>query len=808
MKKTPFFFLLFISFFCLMTIPFVNTTKGAMAYLSLVDWDSAIGNSCSGSTDYIDYSILTHPYGYTANYSGKVSTAYAYSGSQSFRQHYSNYVDENKEYGSSSQIVFDDEYGYIRNLTFYLYFDTFSCSASAGTPYQYIYLYNGSNWVLRFEFKVNYVSSFNKQIYVYDGTSQKTLWSSSTDIVGDWLRFRVSNVGGTSNFYVTLYDKTNTTLLKNVTCGSNGVTYQTFTKVIIDWDNNGTSGTTYMDAYLDDININYGTPPSSGESCELSDYNTFGNLGDSHTTSLTGRYLEISYNTRINTSLHAFELYCDKTQYDHMPDLSDYYLYINCVGMGWPTEWISYGNGYLLRWCGDVGSGWPLTINNERLIFEVACNVAYNTRYWYLFQNYGNGLSFRKHNLLSYFGNCLPNGDVVNFYEPCYRFYYGTIVLQGECYDNNIIDAMYKETYYTYTPINLVTQVSSLIYTNYIGVKNGTTWKTNLSLTKCTEVSYYVPEYWGYYNFSLRRNSVFYDDVVLRVVNNSDIKHILYVIPESGSCSGTIHIYYRFYHGNGNDGMIYIKDENGFTFESSLIHDNTSGWVNWTLPNCCVPNICTHYYDISMYVNTGGLNWSFIKNIQYYLSFEGGHDDIRVLYNPLCLGDDSKGSQTFDINVSLPSMNPRLFLNNNEIFDHLHTGRYNYTITDNKFYVVSIGYKTYKGITYLANASFTATFCNGSIPPSGLIPEIGQPYGMFAGFLLTITCFLFPLFLTKGVLQFNTFIATVISLGSGGMGLCASVILNFIPIWVLAFILFLCILIILIIWLARKIGST
>ena len=121
----------------------------------------------------------------------------------------------------------------------------------------------------------------------------------------------------------------------------------------------------YLDIYIDDVEITTGyIGVNCGDDLSL-DY--IGEIYGGLFHPITNRYIESEYDINIiDSTFYYLDLDAGITQYTEDSDVTNYYAWLNGVGLGTPTCFFRYDDTYILRWTFTDG----VYVNDDNVLLE------------------------------------------------------------------------------------------------------------------------------------------------------------------------------------------------------------------------------------------------------------------------------------------------------------------------------------------------------------------------------------------------------------------------------------------------------
>ena len=379
----------------LLTLSFsVNTVNAATGDIPIENFDSYAEGVNSGSNAYVNW------YG---NVSTVTSTTLKHSGSLSIRQ---KYAPSSLYVNATDDIVF---YG----MSFWYHKGTATDMAALDKT---ISIYNDTMELFRFFIEVD---DDDIEVYNFGGSSWNVLYDNGN--LNQWLEigFQDNRSVGSPINYLWAYVKNSTgSILGQSEFSWNSSEDFTNKTRYFHQFRMVNSAHTYNPStygYLDDIVINTESGYAGSGSCDFSGYNIFYTGNDNYYNDVSGnnKYIEIDVNGIRSWNISGFKLLVHEDQIDLGSSLSDYFLYINSIPCGSPTQLtrviISGTTCYYILWCGlDV------SLSAEKLLIEVSnSNPNSDGDYWLnmvRFANYANAIGYY-HNTIASYGNGILDGS-------------------------------------------------------------------------------------------------------------------------------------------------------------------------------------------------------------------------------------------------------------------------------------------------------------------------------------------------------------------------------------------------------------
>lgn len=326
--------------------------------------------------------------------------------------------------------------------------------------------------------------------------------------------------------------------------------------------------------------------------------------------------LEEQYQIPITCEIKAVDLFVSADQYIKISsNLNEYAISINgdWTFHNQPVAFIPYHGHYLLRWYWINKS-----IENEYLTFEFACageNPENNANWDIIISESDNDndgeTTFRYGEDGDAWFNGLFDQPYIFNYDASMRFYYIGDLYEPPYNYTDWIGIKNNPPYYTNTSIPISYSISTKEYDNYMEIWRegervgdeqgfGSTGENGLLLTDTSETIGFVPYVSGSYSVNIRRNSINVTVYAFTVLENPITDYYIYTIPNPSQRPNVFKVCYKYFHGEGKNGILTINPIQDFSDPLShsyvlFLDANTSGNFSYTPQQ---------YYDL-LYISLG-----------------------------------------------------------------------------------------------------------------------------------------------------------------------------------------------------------
>lgn len=579
--------------------------------------------------------------------------------------------------------------------------------------------------------------------------------------------------------------------------------------------------------YMDDLNFTTsnsyaGTGGGSGGCVDLSSYTMFGNTHSNYGNDIKEKGIRVSHGMPVTATIKAIQLPIYQSFFnDYDDNLNNYSLYIGLSPLGSPSCSFDENGITILEW--DVS----ISLTNELLYltFYHDYTVRYGDIYWQIYTG-GYDEDIDRDGYHHYFtGNDDPSittywdGD---YYSQHHDIVWAMYILQDiinpppeETYNDTlgVSGYLYKNsTGYVYdinSPIILDYTLTTTAY-NYqiIGYNNGSIIWDLIFPFNCIYPSgncIYYTQTIGKYNFSLIQNlNTLKKKITCWVIGNIG-QYRLYTMPTSTNQFESYSVYYKYLHGS-IDGVIgcfsSIEDANSLTnaiYRTNVIDGTTGSFV---------------------YSGNEG-------NIDYWRMFVNNSYNTPVGEISIHYIQSQSGNTLTAIpeNLIIKEHNPDMFYTTIE-WSHLFSGSDIKIKVGNTEYTAKEGYGriqfrptvdgTYTARMYkdqngtiedLAFCYFTVTIDETVVNPdeNGDIGELlPPPYSYIMGAIITIVLMILPSIALGKIGMSGSESLKYVPIFSGTMGFILSCLIGFFPWYSIFALLFVLILIIVVLYLAKN----
>jgi hypothetical protein len=589
--------------------------------------------------------------------------------------------------------------------------------------------------------------------------------------------------------------------------------------------------------WVDENKITYGFSSSLSSACDLSAYSTLGSYPDVIVIPVGNVKLrENKYSNKFSGDIYGIDIFCGS---DFNSDWStNWYLSINGF-THLPTCFYNYSFGsYTVNGIRYSFIDSPISVNDAYLAIESYADIInpYTGNYYRPLYSSDttyrgtsdvdqDGISESKYGSASSSVNGAYDAPNTINYEFFYILYYigssGSPIENTTAYNflniygERLTNSSTTKLFYVNDTVFLSYGLSDITISNRINIKysssNITSQGYPRSLFNPKGTLSFSPENVGNYTVYLYSNNIMsiykYFNVILNP-NAEDNAYQIHSIPSISIDYESYTVKYRYYNVLGNYGYIGVFRYGYDTSNFSKNIYNRKIDVNYSGQFIYIPNELSfnNYWQLfvkvgSEYIPKGDTHIHYImqsdKTSVLNIDYGERYGRLPIVGNPITI----YGSHPYvgsDIYI---------YVNNNQWKYAGNAQEYSqmYIPTKTGSLLFILGLKLDNGTVIILDSKSIIISSNVTKLPSTGLEGFPDYISWTIGLILTMLFFLIPLLVLKN--RTDSPIAMGVISFSGFFGLSLSVLFGLLPLWIIAFCFLVVILIIVFIWLSRKIAA-